>query len=386
VTARLAVAFSDGTHRIATPQQTLARITPLLAEMGITRAADVTGLDRLGIPTWCAIRPGARQVQVANGKGLSHAAAKVSALMEAIEHWHADYGEGQFRAASAAELAREGIAHVPPAVLPDYEERIHLTDRRVIDWVQGESLADGAPVLLPACAAFLIEPMFVHFSTNGLASGNHRVEATLHALYEVIERDAVSRLTRGGLSLPRGESRVVDLDTVPSGPVARLRDQLRRAAVQLVLIRVESVAAISTFWAVLLDPASPFACSYVNMGHGSHLSPTIAAVRAITEAAQSRLTYIHGSREDLWEGSYQFNDAHARLHAFFDRQRGDLSWGSIADHASGDLLQDLETVISGLKLAGYRRIYRIELTSPRFGIPVVKVLVPGLLNATHQVR
>jgi ribosomal protein S12 methylthiotransferase accessory factor len=386
VTARLAVAFSESAHRVATPLQTLERIAPLLAGMGITRIADITGLDRLGIPTWCAIRPAAVQVQVANGKGLSHAAAKAAAAMEAIEHWHAENGRGEFRAASTADLEREGTAHVPPAELPDYEARVHLTDRRVIDWVRGESLTDDAPVLLPACAAYLIEPSFVHFSTNGLASGNHCVEATLHALYEVIERDAISRLRRGGLSLPRGESRIVDLDSLPGGPVARLRDQLRRAGVQLVLIRVESAAAVSTFWAVLLDPASPFACSFVNMGHGTHLSPTVAAVRAITEAAQSRLTFIHGSREDLWEESYAFTDAHSQLYAFFERQRGDLGWGSIAERASDDLLQDLETVISALKSDGYTRIYRVELTRPPFDIPVVKVLVPGLVNSTHQVR
>jgi ribosomal protein S12 methylthiotransferase accessory factor len=386
MTSPLAVAYTDGTHRIVTPQQTLTRISPVLAAMGITRAADITGLDRLGIPTWCAVRPEARQVQVANGKGLSHAAAKASALMEAIEHWHAEYGADGLRAASVAELAREGIAHVPPAALPDYEQRVHLNEGRVLNWVRGESLTDGTAVLLPACAAFLLEPMLVHFSTNGLASGNHRVEATLHALYEVIERDAVSRLKHGGLSLPRGESRVVDLDSVPDRAVGGLREQLRRAAVALVLIRAESVAPINTFWAVLLDPASPFACSRVNMGHGSHLSPTIAAVRAITEAAQSRLTYIHGSREDLWEESYELNDAHARLHDFFAGQRGDLCWDSIPDVASGDLLQDLETVVSGLQAAGYNLIYRIDLTSARFDIPVVKVLVPGLVNTTHQVR
>ena len=354
--------------------------------MGITRAADITGLDRLGIPTWCAIRPEARQVQVTNGKGLSHAAAKVSALMEAIEHWHAEYGKGDFCAASRATLVRDGVSHVAVGDLPDYEDRIHLTDNRVVHWVRGESLVDNAPVLLPACAAYLIEPRFVNFSTNGLASGNHTVEATLHGLYEVIERDAVSRLKRGGLSLPRGDSRVVDLDSVPAGPVALLRDRLRLARVQLVLIRVESIGPVSTFWAVLLDSASPFACSYVNMGHGSHLSPTVAAIRAITEAAQSRLTFIHGSREDLWEESYEFGETHRRLYAFFERQRGELSWNDIADRASGDLLQDLETVVSGFAIAGYKRVYRIELTSARFDIPVVKVLVPGLLNATHVAR
>ena len=165
-----------------------------------------------------------------------------------------------------------------------------------------------------------------------------------------------------------------------------MRDRLRHARVQLVLIRVESIGPVSTFWAVLLDSASPFACSYVNMGHGSHLSPTVAAIRAITEAAQSRLTFIHGSREDLWEESYEFGENARRLYAFFERQRGELSWNDIADRASGDLLQDLETVVSGFGMAGFKRVYRIDLTSARFDIPVVKVLVPGLLNATHVAR
>jgi ribosomal protein S12 methylthiotransferase accessory factor len=380
---RLPVAFTTGTHRAAPPEQTLARIRPLLAEMGITRYADITGLDRLGIPTWCAIRPGARMVQVSNGKGLCHATAQVSALMEAIEHWHAEYAAGEFRATSEAMLAREGVAYLPVADVPGFEPRLHLSDRRVLDWVLGKALTDETPVWVPACAAYLIEPAFAHFSTNGLASGNHRVEATLHALYEVIERDAVSRLKRGGLSLPRGESRVIDLETVREGPVAELRDRLRCASVRLVLIRVAGVAPVCTFWAVLLDAASSFACSYVNMGHGSHLNPTVAAVRAITEAAQSRLTYIHGSREDLWEESYEFEDDHARLYDFFARQRGDLSWDCLIDGASADLTEDLATVIAGLARAGYDRIYSVDLTTRVFDIPVVKVLIPGLLNSLH---
>ena len=128
MTEGLTATLAEGAYRVTTPQQTLARINPLLAQMGITRAADITGLDRLGIPTWCAIRPEARQVQVTNGKGLSHAAAKVSALMEAIEHWHAEYGKGDFCEASSATLVRDGVSHVAVGDLPDYEERIHLTD------------------------------------------------------------------------------------------------------------------------------------------------------------------------------------------------------------------------------------------------------------------
>jgi ribosomal protein S12 methylthiotransferase accessory factor len=383
MSGRLPVAYTDGTHRTATLEATLQRIMPLLPAMGITRVADITGLDHLGIPTWCAVRPSARTIQVANGKGLSHISAKVSAVMESIEHWHTEFPEVPFRSASAAELRREGQAFVPAPELPRWRADVHLTDQRVVDWVLGEQLPQCKPVWLPASVPFYKEPMLVTYDTNGLASGNHIVEATLHALYELIERDAIARLTRGGLFLPRGESRVVDLGTLPQGPVAELRDRLRKAEVRLTLVRVESLASVCTFWAALVDPASPFACSYVNIGHGSHLSPTVAALRAITEAAQSRLTFIHGSREDLKRDAYEFTDAHQRLRAFFDGQRGELPWDATADHTSGDLCQDLETVLAGLCAAGYTRIYRVDMTNSRLGIPVAKVVVPGLVRMNY---
>lgn len=374
----IAVAYTEGTHRIVPPEATLARIAPMLSAMGITRAADITGLDRLGIPTWCAIRPSAVQVQISNGKGLSHAAAKASALMEAIEHWHCENPAAPFRRASVEELKAEGARFVPPEAMPNYSPGMFLTDRRVLDWVAGEALPSGAPVWLPSSAAYVVEPHTLAHSTNGLASGNHPTEATLHALYEVIERDAVTNLSRGGMVLPKGESRVVDLATLPPGPVADLRDRLAAAGVSLVLIRVESVAPVATFWAVILDPAAPFACSHVNMGHGSHLSASIAATRAITEAAQSRLTFIHGAREDLAADSYNFTPAHERLRAFFARQRGDLAWDTIGENATGDLAADLDRVLAGLAAAGHGAVYRVDLTHPRFGIPVIKVAVPGL--------
>ena len=58
--------------------------------MGITRLADVTGLDRIGVPVFQAIRPLSRSVSVSQGKGLDPDAARASALMEAVETWHAE--------------------------------------------------------------------------------------------------------------------------------------------------------------------------------------------------------------------------------------------------------------------------------------------------------
>ena len=53
MTPSLPVTYAEGTHRVVAPLDTLARIKPMLADMGITRVANITDLDRLGIPTWC---------------------------------------------------------------------------------------------------------------------------------------------------------------------------------------------------------------------------------------------------------------------------------------------------------------------------------------------
>src|SRR5438128_2287036 len=59
-------AYYGGTHRVLSPEATLAKIEPHLSAIGVTRCADVTGLDRIGIPVFCAIRPQGKMIQVTN--------------------------------------------------------------------------------------------------------------------------------------------------------------------------------------------------------------------------------------------------------------------------------------------------------------------------------
>ena len=72
--------------------------------MGITRLADLTGLDRIGVPVFAAVRPNSRSVATSQGKGLTPDAARAAALMEAVESWHAERIELPLRLASADEL------------------------------------------------------------------------------------------------------------------------------------------------------------------------------------------------------------------------------------------------------------------------------------------
>ena len=82
--------FFTGTHRVRPPEETYEAIRPLLRDFGITRLADVTGLDIIGIPVVMAVRPLGTTLSVAQGKGATLLLAKVSGAMEAIEFWHAE--------------------------------------------------------------------------------------------------------------------------------------------------------------------------------------------------------------------------------------------------------------------------------------------------------
>ncbi|NIS83193.1 MAG: hypothetical protein GTO14_23995 [Anaerolineales bacterium] len=379
-TASLPKGYKNGTHRLTTPDETLARVEPHVETMLVTRCADVTGLDRLGIPVFCAIRPKGEILQLANGKGPTPGNAKVSALMEALEHYHAENPDSNLRRTSYLALRRDGHAALQPASLPLYDTATYFSPAYVLDWVMARNIMDEEEMWLPACAAYIRPPMLFTLSTNGLASGNHFVEATLHGLYEVIERDAISRLfVDGRLRLTRTNCKVIDPGTICDSDVHSLVVKLQRAQIKLVLIWIESCIAMNTFWAILLDQNPTSYATVIHFGSGAHLSHSVAAIRAITEAAQARLTYIHGARENV-VGKIQSPSIELikRVYSFFDQLECDRDWQCLHDLADEDLAQDYHFILTSLRVAGYRQAYRVDMTRAPFNIPVIKIFVPGL--------
>lgn len=377
MTDALPKGYMRGTHRLVAPEQTLANVEPHLNALGVTRLADVTGLDSLGIPVYCAIRPRGKSLQVSNGKGLRHTDAKVSALMEAVELHHFENPNGDLKRGSFRSMHGDGRRVIRPNALPDYRSENFFSKDYVIDWVRAENLLSGREAWLPASAAFICTPILYNLTTNGLASGNHLLEATLHALYEVIERDAISRLSvKGTLNFSETRCRFINLKTLRNGPVRELSEMLTAAEIKLVLIWLKSCIPIHSFMAVLLDPKPFSQSSMVNVGYGTHLSVSVAATRAITEAAQSRLTFIHGSREDLEPEAYL--GAHHKIYSFFDRIEAKSHLGSLKEMAEDDLTLDYACVLQSLSAGGYKNIFRVNMTRRPFNIPVAKVFVCGL--------
>lgn len=369
-------AYRTGTHRALLPEVTLERVRPLLALHGITRLADVTGLDCLGIPTYCAIRPAATTLQVSNGKGARRVDAQVSALMEGLELACAEGPPNQaLLLASPGELVARGegfCIDLPAHARPESPPVGRL------EWARGVDLMTGDPSWLPAATAWRRERQTVPYDWSGLASGNTLVEATLHALYEVIERHLLSSFVVDR-RVDVSSADVLDASAIADDAVSDLSARIHTAGVKLVLLRAHSTV-MHAFMAVLLDPEPLGGASAVNVGYGAHLSPSVAASRAITEAAQSRLTFIHGSREDLSVENYESGPVHARLYRFFDRLDPTAAWETLADLSHADLEADLSRVLQTMPGLGLPRAHGIDMSHAASPIFVVKVVVPEALS------
>lgn len=376
--------FVGGTHRAQSPAATLAAMRPLMPRLGITRLANLTGLDCLGVPVFAAMRPNGRSLSTSQGKGLDDAAAAASALMESIETWHAEHIELPLRRGSPRALSRR---------LPVVDVRaLARASRRKIDlgasleWVEGWDLLRQAPVWVPLEAVTLDcvverdhQPTF-DVSSNGLASGNHLLEAIAHGLAEVIERDAEAewRATQG--------QRRVSLQTIEDPVCRQLIERVNGAGVAVTVWDITSDIGVPAYGAAFMeDPREPAWRSLgLYQGFGCHLSAEVALLRALTEAAQTRLTYIAGSRDDFFPDDYaRATDPELLLPIWEDLTApgpGLVEWVDFraAPRLSGESFEeDVATLLERAGAAGVTSVIAVDLSRAELGVPVVKVLVPG---------
>jgi ribosomal protein S12 methylthiotransferase accessory factor len=356
-----------------------------MAALGITRLANLTGLDSIGIPVWSAIRPAGRSLSTSQGKGLTHDHARASALMESIETWHAEHVARPRRRASWRALrARATCADL--RALP----RVAAVDPdRPLDWVAGWDLVRGEPIWVPLEAVTLDtvfrRPPIFDVSSNGLASGNHLLEAIAHGLCEVIERDAEARWRAA-----RGDRRV-DLATVRDPGARRLLDALAAAGVHVTVWDLTSDVGVPVYGCALLeDPREPaWRALGMYQGFGCHLDADVALVRAITEAAQTRFTYVAGSRDDFFPFDYARATDEALLRPIWDQltrppRRRPVDHRRAPRLAGARFEDDVAAIVARLVAAGARRAIVVDLTRPEHGIPVVKCIVPGRARDVHR--
>ncbi|HSU17055.1 YcaO-like family protein [Longimicrobium sp.] len=373
--------------RAVPPETTLAHAREAAVRLGISRVTDITRLDSVGIPVFAGVRPGAVEgsLCVNAGKGVRAIDARVGAYMEAIEFALAEPG------ASDAEV----VMATPRDVLDGHRRSDAVLDfcpiaNRGFDLsaplacTLARELVGGGTTLVPAELVFL---PYVHrpgtgnfgSHSNGLASGNTEAEALLHGLLEVVERDVRSFAALGGGSM------IIPDDTLPD--LAREQLEKVRAAGLGISVRVlPNEFGVPCFEAVTWDPYARTPL-YLNGGYGCHLHREIALLRAVTEAVQSRLSWIHGGRDDLLAPSLQVAEQRTALARQASEQfRAHQSQGERMDYdAVPELAGDASSVDEALAAAmerllerGVRHVCLVNLSRPGEPLQVVRVIVPRL--------
>lgn len=375
--------FRGSTHRACSPEETLARITPHLRRAGITRLADITGLDRIGIPVTLAIRPNSRTVVGSTGKGATLVAAQVSGAMEAIEMYHAEYAECELIETSVDRLRAEGRAILDVDRIPTVKHQRIVGDAPLL-WTYGEDVVSGAEMLVPFSCVHLRPPQHgsrvsrspFQRSSNGLASGNIRIEAILAGMYEVIERDAYA-LARAVPGFWGRTDTVVDLRALNLPVVDELVAKCEAAEILVIVQDMTSDLGVPAFAARLFDLAHPE--TGISVGYGCHLETEVALVRAITEAAQARaVVQVAGSRDDTtkyerWTMKLFATemDAARRLH-------DQATWQPPLSVARGTFQADFDELVQRLGTAGMPQVGVVDLQEEPFPVSVVRVVIPGL--------
>jgi ribosomal protein S12 methylthiotransferase accessory factor len=381
----------SGVERSVRPGATIRRALAVLDTIGVTKVADVTDLDRVGIPNFMTVRPHdlGPGISYYNGKGTTRADAYAGALMEAIERHAGERYDGPVIASSHHNLRREHACvdpleiHVP--MVRNYSEHLML------EWVEGFDLMTRRPTFAPlncVVAPYSSDSGLSLFytSTNGLASGNSRTEAVCHALCEVIERDATSlAMARADVrsavaALLAGLGFDAALPAEPAPPIllrglprraAALVRKLQQAGLEVQLQNLTSTIGIPTIGCTIVDPQGP-AVFNTHAGCGTHPDARIALTRALTEAAQSRLTGIQGGREDL-------PDFVPPAGAPVEKRHSDIppiSFGDIASCQHPTVNDDVEFIIERMRQSGFDQVVAVDITRAEVGIPVVRVIVP----------
>lgn len=374
--------YFSGAHRARLPSETYERLQPLLPVFGITRVSNITGLDHVGVPVYMACRPNSRSLSVFQGKGIDADAARVSAVMEALETLHAESIDKPLKLASFEELRFShsmidvlGLPFARPEGLNPFEQ---------ILWIEGSCLLSGLSQWLPheLVHANYTDPQptgsgIFAATTNGLASGNTWNEAVLHAIYEVIERDATTLWKLAPHAW--GNARAVELATIDDPICSGLIEQFANAGLDVAVWDVSSDIEVAVFYCLVTDRDPTTGAP--EMGAGAHLCANVALARALTEAAQARTTYIAGSREDIEDTEYTGETVTERqrmARAIVDNLQPQRRFSDAPNRLTERFDQDLEAVKSALLGAGITDAVAVDLTKPTFNVPVARVVIPGL--------
>ena len=377
--------YFKGTHRVIAPKKTVEINEDKLKTVGITRVADITDLDRIGMPVFTAIRPTAEDgaISIYGGKGISKDHAKASAMMEGFERYSAEKQESDDTIfATPNEIGEKGEYIDPKSLnLPQKFEKADLGDTR-FEWNLAHDIITGNDYYVLSNAVFHpynhdsdVESLFKS-NTNGLASGNVLEEAILHGIFEVIERDAWSifEMTHKNYSQ-------INIDSIESELINEIIDKFESQGIKIKLMDFTADINIPTIAASADDTVTRDA-GLLTLGIGTHLDPEVAILRALTEVAQSRATQINGAREDTVRADFAREAGYERMKRinkyYFRQEEEQINLSDIENKSTTSIDEDIDIVKEELIANDIKHVLYTDLTRPEVDVSVVRVIIPEM--------
>lgn len=379
------ITYFKGTHRVIAPSKTIEINQDKLKKAGITRIADITDLDRIGLPIYTAIRPTAEEgaISIYGGKGISKDHAKASAMMEGFERYSAERQDSdETIIATPNEIGRYGDYIDPKSLnLPKNFEKKDISDIN-LEWSKSKDIISGNEYYIPTNAIFHpyasdsnAESLFKS-NTNGLASGNILDEAILHGMLEVIERDAWSIF-----ELTHKNYAQIDIESIESELILDIINKFESEGIKIKLMDFTADIKIPTIAASADDTITKDA-GLLTLGMGTHLDPEVAILRALTEVAQSRATQINGAREDTVRADFAREAGYERMKRinkyYFKDEEEKICLSDIENKSTSSITKDIEIVKNELIANDIEKILYVNLTRPEIDVSVVRVVIPEM--------
>jgi len=379
------ITYFTGTHRVIAPSKTIEINENKLKVAGITRIADITDLDRIGIPIYTAIRPTAEDgaVSIYGGKGITKDHAKASAMMEGFERYSAERQDiDETIIASLSEIEEFGEYIDPKSLnLPKEFEKKDISDLS-LEWSKSIDLISNREYYIPTNAIYHpyiskddSQSLFKS-NTNGLASGNILEEAILHGIFEVIERDAWSIF-----ELTHKNYAQIDISSIENEIIIDIIEKFESEGIKIKLMDFTADIKIPTIAASADDTITKDA-GLLTLGMGTHLDPEVAILRALTEVAQSRATQINGAREDTVRADFAREAGYERMKRinkfYFRDEEEQIKLSDIENKSTSSITRDIEIVKDELVSNDIQKILYSNLTRPELDVSVVRVVIPEM--------
>jgi ribosomal protein S12 methylthiotransferase accessory factor len=412
---------ADGGHRVVPPEETLARnghqVSPITGAVPMLERAIPTegdGVLHVYVAGTNSARPSRTLGQLRSdlrtmnaGKGTGDAQARASALCEGLERY-----SGVFRGDEPRRLARQ--ADLGDAAVPlgdcllfseqQYRERESLNAHAgrfsfipapfdpgsEVEWSPVWSLTRGAVRYLPTafCYYDYVQPdgcTYCIACSNGCAAGNTLEEAIVQGFLELVERDAVALWWYNRVRRPG-----VDLDSFGEPYLDRLRTFLRDHGREFWVLDLTTDLGIPVFASITrrlagADQSTTDSTPEQLMpGFGAHLDPKIALLRAVTEMNQMLSSPLlrrdrGGEKEPIDpETAHWLETATIANQPYLLPAEGPLQVATAYPRSwTDDVADDVRACQEVVGRAGLEMLV-LDQTRPEVGLPVAKVIVPGL--------